>query len=1698
MLTILLLLLFQTSSASACATGCLKCDTETNCLECDLAALYYLKGGLCVKSAARKCAQIDSNGKCIECQQGNYFFRGLVCVSVVPIDDCLSYNPRASSTTCEKCTASTILYENKCLMPIENCEAYDSETGLCIQCRRQFKLSLTWKQCLIGLIKNCDYYDTLGYCRECNLTAPRLSTRRTACLPVINGCLLHSSSQDSCVECDIGLVKSTNSKSCFAEITGCQSYDESGLTTEEIKCSACKANFLFDNSDSKSRCVNQLINCVDYNAQEKKCLHCLDNFILTSDSLICLLKVDQCKAYSPSTYHTKTLSCSECETGFRIAKDAITNIATCLQSIVGCKTYDEMNLNICSACDPMLKLSEDKRKCVAFIPNCLSYSEASTATDLICQTCVTGYQLSSNSRICIKNISDCVRHSETGNACLECSKGKLPTSDSQLCLPEIENCDTYAASNQFSTFFICQKCADKYVPILSNTRCVKAISECEELEIQGKVQCRSCHLGFRLTDDRLNCLPEIANCEQYASSDESSLNFECLQCIEGFDVLNAGQVCVQMINGCVEQNDSDLTCIKCKTGLRFTDDHLKCLPEIQGCAQYQNSTSQNEFHACKICDSNLILFSSGKSCMIPILNCVNYNSESYSCNECKEGYLMTEEADACYPPISNCASYVLPFSIDESLKCKECANKFLLNSETNFCFEVIGHCLKQNRESFKCDECEFGYALTAIGTECRPRIENCLNLAAYDPVNPNVSCEVCAESFEVRKEGAICAPIIKGCLQRDLSEFVCVSCETGLNATTDGLVCLPSVPNCKNYTPSLHTATSLSCEKCIDGYDVSNNGKSCSKIIVNCQSQNKDNQLCDACAANFILTSDKLACFAAIENCSVHQSLLSTDAVWKCQTCKDGFITFENNLKCVPEIQNCTKRNSLALCVECSTSWLPTSDGKKCLPVIPKCLQYTQDSNVSSTNLTCVACETGSVLQNNACASITVIANCDSQNQSTGTCITCAKNFVLTSDSLACLPSILNCIGYTTVISGNNRQLICSSCSAGKISTTDGLACLPEIANCNGYAPSTKSSTSLTCISCMTNYEVENNICVKIGIQDCVFYIKELDTCGFCNTDFYLTDDSKACLPDISFCVEIDPSSSSSRYLTCSTCLSSFILSDDKRKCFPRVRNCLQYAPATYQTEKLMCSKCEILYLVQPDGSCARKVISNCRQLSSTTALCTQCIPSYVATTDGERCLPEVPKCLTYAISNINTKQLTCLKCVDGATLTQDNICYDGTIPYCTNYDAVAKVCNGCDFGKVVTTDKLKCLDPIFNCDIYAPSAVTSISSSCQTCKPGFQPFFDGKVCGYKVSGCAQYDNTTLTCKACSTDTHPSTDGRLCLANVPLCQVYDLATIDNPLVKCLQCNLGYMIDTQTNTCIPKVISFCITVDLVTGLCSECKSGYRLTDDKELCLEEVSNCKLYMESSKFSSIFQCIQCRPGYQMIALSCIPKPIPFCEERDPQTGLCKLCIEGKRVTDDGEICLDEIENCAQYAPSSKTTEEFTCIGCEQNSFFMNGNCVQTINNCLLYNDRYFYCDECQSKFNVTTDGEKCLSSVDHCDYYAFSTAASTELQCEYCANGYTPSNQGRVCSPVISQPNTQPSSTTTGQGGSSSTVSPTNQTVTCEMGWQLTDDGKRCLPQIDNCLIYEPTTQISLQNVCLRCKDGFTLGLNGEVCLA
>lgn len=55
-----------------------------------------------------------------------------------------------------------------------------------------------------------------------------------------------------------------------------------------------------------------------------------------------------------------------------------------------------------------------------------------------------------------------------------------------------------------------------------------------------------------------------------------------------------------------------------------------------------------------------------------------------------------------------------------------------------------------------------------------------------------------------------------------------------------------------------------------------------------------------------------------------------------------------------------------------------------------------------------------------------------------------------------------------------------------------------------------------------------------------------------------------------------------------------------------------------------------------------------------------------------------------------------------------------------------------------------------------------------------------------------------------------------------------------------------------------------------------------------------------------------------------------------------------------------------------------------------------------------------------------------------------------------------------------------------------------TCITGFRVTDDNKQCLPVINNCEIYEASSETSKELTCTRCTEGMTFNISTIQCEA
>ena len=772
-----------------------------------------------------------------------------------------------------------------------------------------------------------------------------------------------------------------------------------------------------------------------------------------------------------------------------------------------------------------------------------------------------------------------------------------------------------------------------------------------------------------------------------------------------------------------------------------------------------------------------------------------------------------------------------------------------------------------------------------------------------------------------------------------------------------------------------------------------------------------------------------------------------------------------NVTTCYPLANNCRvfdpTAQSCALCVDNS---IKTTDGIICLPSIDNCSKYNNSSFLSN-SLTCSTCKSGFVVS-------TDFSSC----QSTG---------------------IVNC-----ATASSTDKNICSTCNSGFTLTTDKKACITSIANCQTYSTSTSASISLTCTACVSDFNLQNNICVRQGIQNCMIYNAALKTCSACYEDYELTDDMGGCLADIPFCVDFASSTGTDAFFYCQQCANGFHITDDKRLCLNNLRNCLVYGPSSYQSKTMSCATCSPAYVVAADGTCVNKQISYCTRIDTVTGVCTGCLSAHKLTDDNLACLDEIVNCATYAASNSTMTQLTCKAC-NGTTILQNNQCNNGTVYYCDTFDSTGKKCVTCQAGRQVTSDGLKCLPKILNCATYSSSTINTTSLVCSTCVQNYQLFANNTVCAVKVNGCVTYHQDLYICTSCSTGLQVTTDGSSCLPIIPLCVVYSASYSTTAALQCSECKQGYVPSSTAYSCDTKVIQDCATMNPDTGKCITCSKNFRPTDDGEVCLPVVENCAIYQTSSQFSTVLQCIGCNAGYQLQAIYCLLRPIPFCDVRNNQTALCDTCLDGWVLTDDKEACLDNIENCAAYTPSNKDTTKLTCKNCESGFLtFNNGTiCANDIPHCANYNTDYFYCESCEAGWQITTDLETCLPAISNCETYARSYSATPELLCQDCIDGFTLSTDTKSCS-VSSTTNSRvlaivKSFDSDVNQRRNSYADEGNYDEDCGLHFKITDDKMKCLREVTGCVLYKKSGTDSIRHECLECREDYALMADGAVCL-
>lgn len=427
-----------------------------------------------------------------------------------------------------------------------------------------------------------------------------------------------------------------------------------------------------------------------------------------------------------------------------------------------------------------------------------------------------------------------------------------------------------------------------------------------------------------------------------------------------------------------------------------------------------------------------------------------------------------------------------------------------------------------------------------------------------------------------------------------------------------------------------------------------------------------------------------------------------------------------------------------------------------------------------------------------------------------------------------------------------------------------------------------------------------------------------------------------------------------------------------------------------------------------------------CLQCSSgNTCLTCDSTKNYFLNNDS--CIQKnLPNCLKASLS------AKCLLCnmnyfVDGNTGGCVEVPTNGIISNCRYYSNPS-VCSNCKTGFYLQDSKCVAVETkIDNCDIYASA------STCMSCSDGYMLSASQLVCKQipQLPNCQSYSQ--VDCDVCQADSLPESNSVL----------YSLVSI----------GMGNDFNSRSAIWANFTSSSIIVAENCTAII-------------------VSNC------SEFKSFKECLKCDYGYYVDSSGgCSPNPaetIPNCVIYK-SLNVCQSCQQGFYLKTPSKCSeVESVDECEMY---STTADETVCTKCFDSNYLASFNLCDTrlieVQYCSKYNPKADKCNTCFDGYSVTTDGLKCLTSINACKLYSSSNQSIKKLRCTNCVQGYYLNSNACLKG---TQPNCRIYETAA------------NRCVQCENRYYLTAE-KVCAAheEIEFCLTYDPVTK----NRCVQCLN-------------
>lgn len=1164
-----------TKCTTTAGTNCLLFDSMGVCNSC-VEGYYLNSNNQCAINPIEpivNCAVYASLTTCGQCDSGFHLNATEACIADTVIDNCLTYNQSAKSTTCVACTPNFYRVNNGCVSRtnsnIINCATYSTTADICITCSGSNKLTNDSLACLAP-VENCVSYATSNattinlQCAACDNTYYLNPATNVCTAGTVPSCQQYQTSSNVCTRCVDGFYLSgTGCVRRTTTIADCLTY----TATADDSCALCNGTSIYLSLDNSCKIIQNIDNCATY-TKWNICGACNDGFYLTNNTCLQIPVAENCLQRGAGT------TCAKCKSGYFLTNDACVLIPSI--TIGSCLTQQTAptSPNACVGCNigTMPFSYTSKYLCrnsaslnSSTIENCTRYVLTNGA--LTCSRCQTSFVVASNGLSCVTSctndeavlvgdVSFAQANSLSAATINSYAKCYSIANDQNL-----EGCDVVAtALNKPNAQKVCTKCKTGYVPIQICPM---------EVSYFGASSFSNSDLGASsitviciynpapLYAPNFNGTP-VSNCEYYTTDGAS--NYYCTKCSFGYTsivgVSNGMNyvTCGVAVPGCnanVKYGNAMSNAKWMEEMFGFNITHMytcnKCTDTAQIPFLHLNNSNVIEPYdlTSDVPSTGTTLNGNVVACRAPTANGLNMTVAQFTSfpANCALGLYIVDRTKSSSTAVSS------------SVLCMACANGFKPTYDNDG--YLITGCVSINN-------CNTASTITGWFNSCN--VCNTTSAYQYNTTTAVLSTDVCATTSAVN------------CFATDSTNAnKCSICKKGYTFNYDNVCEALKPDSCAGYNDlaanSFDPSSSFNQLQLAYYFLLDAGCTTCSNDYILA----KDTTSLQSCDASpYVVAATFPISTSYISQCN---SYYLNNGI-KCATCATGYILNSTSTRCTlaTTFPSCQVTNeAVTACQTCNSS--TTRVNTTCVTrSINNCASYSQ----GAATLICTRCVAGFVLSSNACTRGTV-SNCSVYSATTGSCTNCASGYTLVTEngiSHQCMqiPTNLHC--SSAWLENSNTSLQCDACNSG-YSFTDNTVdypdniCLPinQVNNCATYdIKADLEQSTFACTACSTLFYLTNNTCVGRKVTTgCRTYNVTADVCTSCLNNYYL-DTLGTCK---SFVVGVTNCAIYSNSTTCSRCNRNFYLSANQCIAVATaalISNCTIYSSAN------TCSTCATGY----------------------------------------------------------------------------------------------------------------------------------------------------------------------------------------------------------------------------------------------------------------------------------------------------------------------------------------------------------------------------------------------------------------------------------------------------------------------------------------------------------------------------------------